>query len=85
MFRCMRTTLTLDDDVAVRLRRLKEEHDLAFKDVVNTALRRGLEVLEGPALERGTYSIRAVDLGAPRVPLDSIADALEVADGDGWR
>lgn len=85
MLRCMRTTLTLDDDVAVRLGKLREEKDLAFKDLVNTALRRGLEALEGPGLQRPPYRLQAVNLGAPRIPLDSIGDALELADGDAWR
>ncbi len=81
----MRTTLTLDDDVAIRLKKLKEEGDLAFKDVVNAALRRGLDALERHVQDRPPYRIEAVDLGRPRIPLDSIAEALELADGDAWR
>ena len=38
----MRTTLTLDPDVADRLRRLARERGLPFKQVVNAVLRRGL-------------------------------------------
>ena len=81
----MRTTLTLDDDVAIRLRKLQEDEGLAFKEIVNAALRRGLEALERPAPDRPPYRVQPTDLGAPRIPLDSIADALEVAEGEGWR
>lgn len=81
----MRTTLTLDEDVAIRLRRLREERDLGLKEAVNTALRRGLEVLERHEPERTVYRLQAVDLGAPRIPLDSVADALEFTEGDAWR
>jgi hypothetical protein len=38
----MRTTITLDDDVAAQLRRLARETGRPFKQVVNDALRAGL-------------------------------------------
>ncbi|MBM4267085.1 MAG: hypothetical protein FJ144_10790 [Deltaproteobacteria bacterium] len=38
----MRTTLTLDDDVADKLRRLAHRQGRPFKEVVNAVLRRGL-------------------------------------------
>ena len=38
----MRTTLTLDDDVAAKLKRLSERQKSSFKDTVNAVLRRGL-------------------------------------------
>lgn len=38
----MRTTLTLDPDVAVQIERLRKSRDMALKDIVNEALRRGL-------------------------------------------
>ena len=38
----MRTTLTLDDDVAVALERVREQRGASLKELVNEALRRGL-------------------------------------------
>jgi hypothetical protein len=38
----MRTTLTLDDDVAAQLQRLARETGRPFKQIVNEALRAGL-------------------------------------------
>jgi hypothetical protein len=38
----VRTTLTLDDDVAAKLKKAMARHGLSLKDAVNTALRRGL-------------------------------------------
>lgn len=38
----MRTTLTLDPDVAVRLKRLRQRRDVPLKDIVNDALRESL-------------------------------------------
>jgi len=43
MSRCMRTTLTLDEDVAAILKRLRKRRDAGLKDLVNEALRRGLK------------------------------------------
>jgi len=39
----MRTTITLDDDVAARLQRQVREQGVTFKEAVNSALRLGLE------------------------------------------
>lgn len=38
----MRTTLTLDDDVAAMLHQVAKERGISFKEAVNTALRAGL-------------------------------------------
>ena len=45
----MRTTVTLDSDIAARLKGLRKRRDQTFKEVVNTALRAGLDRLESPA------------------------------------
>jgi hypothetical protein len=44
----MRTTLTLDDDVATVLERLRKARGESLKDLVNEALREGLKRLEAP-------------------------------------
>ncbi len=41
----MRTTLTLDDDVAAAIERLRRARDASLKDIVNEALRKGLSDL----------------------------------------
>jgi predicted transcriptional regulator len=38
----MRTTVTLDPDLAAKLRALARERGVPFKEVLNSALRRGL-------------------------------------------
>jgi hypothetical protein len=70
----VRTTLTLDPDVADRLRALARERGLPFKQVVNAVLRRGLDDGSGT---RETFRIEARALGLrPGVDLDQ---ALELA------
>jgi hypothetical protein len=38
----VRTTVTLDDDLAAKVRGLAQERGISFKDALNTALRSGL-------------------------------------------
>jgi len=78
----MRTTLTLDDDVAAKLQSLARRTGQAFKDVVNETLRRGLST-SPESRRREPFRIRTRDLGAvrPGITLDSIADAIEHIEG----
>jgi hypothetical protein len=39
----MRTTVTLDPDVAVKLKQIAHERDISFKEALNSSVRRGLE------------------------------------------
>ena len=82
----MRTTLTLDPDVAARLERLKETKNTSFKSVVNEALRRGLDAIDQDATLRPRYRIRPVDLGRCKVPsLDKVSAVLAFAEGEEYR
>jgi len=59
----MRTTLTLDPDNAARLERLRKERNASLKDVVNDAIRRGLEVLDAPQTARTWKVPPPLDVG----------------------
>ena len=48
----MRTTVTLDPDVAARLRRLARERGASFKATINETLRAGLEAGRGSRQSR---------------------------------
>lgn len=78
----MRTTLTLDEDVAARLSVEARRSGRSFKDTVNDALRAGLEVRRKrtPIVP---FRVRAKDLGPSLVAanLDSVARLLEDVDG----
>lgn len=56
----MRTTLTLDDDLAVMLKREAESSRRPFRDVVNDAIRRGLVESTSP---RPVVEVPVFDLG----------------------
>lgn len=78
----MRTTLTLDEDVSAELEALRRKQGLSLKDAVNTVLRRGLRAAEGER-PRAVFVTKSVDLGPPRLPLDSVAEALAATEVEG--
>ncbi|MGQ0733425.1 MAG: DUF2191 domain-containing protein [Acidobacteriota bacterium] len=79
----MRTTLTLDDDVAALVRREVTKRRVPLKVVVNEALRRGLEVMARPARRRAPYRVTPFDLGGSLVgSLDNIEEVLSRVEGE---
>lgn len=58
----MRTTLTLDDDVAAKLKAESHRTGRPFRDVVNDMLRRGL-ASQSTASPRKPFKVKARDLG----------------------
>ena len=85
MLRCMRTTLSLDDDVAARIEQLRQALDKPLKEVVNEALRRGLATMH-ESRAAVPYRTQAVDLGRCRLPnVDDVVAALAAAEGEGHR
>lgn len=86
MLRCMRTTLSLDDDIAAQLEQLRARGDRSFRQLVNDALRAGLAHLgrEDPG-PRGPFT-RPVSLGAPRLPdVDDVTEVLAITEGESYR
>lgn len=76
----MRTTLTLDPDVAAMIEQARRERGVPLRDVVNEALRRGLTPT--PEAPRPSFRTRVADLGHPRLPnVDDIAEVLDSAEG----
>ncbi len=81
----MRTTLTLDPDVAALAERMQQERGDSFKAVVNEALRSGLRAMADPAGRPAPYRTPAVDLRRCRIgSLDDVAEALAVTEGEGF-
>lgn len=82
----MRTTLTLDPDVAALAERMQRVRGQSFKAIVNEALRCGLRAMAAPAGRPAAYRTPAVDLGRCRMgSLDDVAEALAVAEGEDFR
>jgi hypothetical protein len=80
----MRTTLTLDPDVASRLSQSAKATQLPFKQIVNQALRAGLDALEAGSTTGATpFATPTASLGTPLVgDLANVHEALSIAEGD---
>ena len=82
----MRTTLTIDDDVAAELERLRRSRDATLKEVINDALRRGLRDMAGPPKKRKPFRTRSFDVGGVLVKnIDSIGELLAEIEGEWHR
>jgi hypothetical protein len=80
----MRTTLSLEKDVAVALERLRKSRRLGLKPLVNEALRRGLEQMAAPPRPPHTpFRTRTASLGRCLAGnVDNVAELLAVAEGE---
>lgn len=82
----MRTTLTLDPDVAALLQRVRDARGASLKDAVNEALRRGLKQMSEHGPQGSRRYTEAVSLGRCLIgDLDDVAEALAVAEGEAFR
>ncbi len=83
----MRTTLTLDEDVAIALERIRRRESLTFKGVVNEALRRGLRLMDAEAQrsQEQVYTLPTWNSGGMHIAIDNVAEALAWAEGEGHK
>ena len=82
----MRTTITLEDDVAASLKRLGKTRGLKFRALVNLVLREGIKSMSGPVIKRKTFQTRSVDLGSCRTAnVDNVVEVLAVAESESFR
>lgn len=78
----MRTTLTLDDDLAAKAKALARQQDRPLKQVINEALRTGLSTLDQPPAGRKPFRTRPMKLGLrPGLDLDNIGELLDQVEG----
>jgi hypothetical protein len=78
----MRTTLTLDPDVSDKARRAAAQQRRPFKQIVNAALRIGLDEVLKPAVAR-PYRTKPRPLGLrASLHYDNIAELLARTEGE---
>lgn len=76
----VRTTITLADDVAAAVERLRRERSLGLSEAVNELARRGL----ASDTPRRRFTQKTHDLGKG-VDYTNVADAIETLDGPSAR
>ena len=72
----MRTTVSLDDDVAAAVEQLRRERNLGLSEAINELIRTGLRV---PRQQR-EFRQRTANLGL-RIDVANVAEALDLLDG----
>jgi len=82
----MRTTLTIDDDLAIQIERLRRDRDANLKDVVNEALRRGLREMTMRKKQRKPFRMEPLEGVVPRMSnMDNIAEVIAIGEGEAFR
>ncbi len=78
----MRTTVTLDEDVAAKLRAEARRTGKPFKTVLNECLRAALSAGRGRS-RSASFRVEPRDLGAlrPGRSLDNVAELLDLVEG----
>lgn len=72
----MRTTVTLEDDVAAAVARLQSERGLGMSAAINHLVRTGLIAKEPPV----PFRQRTSDMGA-RIDVTNVAEVLDLLEG----
>ena len=78
-----RTTLKLDSDVAVEIKRIRKERDAGLGEVVNDLLREAIHRRRKSKVIKKTVWTVPFDAGEPFIKnLDNVQEVLSVLDGD---
>ena len=81
----MRTTLTLEEDVALALEQLRRARGTRFKVLINEVLREGLRQMRARTARGKRFQTQSVDLGRARLAsIDNVAEAVALAEGDAF-
>jgi len=80
----VRTTLSLDDDVARLLSKESRRSGASFKEVVNRFLRLGLMAAQRPPRKSFVVAPRKLDL-PPGLTYDNVEQLLDVLEGPAHR
>ena len=83
----MRTTVTLDDDLALRLEQLRAESGQSFKEVINEVIRIGLERRGFVETRQSEVRrpLKTLSLGPELIDVSNVAEALAILEGEDHR
>lgn len=80
----MRTTLTLDDDVAAAIEHRRRDRDHSLKQEVNELIRVGLRHVDEQSAKTGRFRVEPLEAGGLLIDIDDVSAALDIAEGP-WR
>lgn len=76
----MRTTVSLDDDVAAAVEEIRRSKHVGLSEAVNELARAGMSA----SPQRRVFRQRSADVGI-RIDVSNVAEALDTLDGPGAR
>ncbi len=76
--------MTIEDDIAVEIERIRRERDRTLKDVINDALRRGLREMRARP-ERKPFRTAGHNMGKFLVNADNVAEAIAHAECENFK
>lgn len=76
----MRTTLTLDPDVAAMLKKEMRQQKATLKETINKALRAGLQAPPNGGAPPQPYRMGTLNTGKPLMNLDRTSEVLAMLD-----
>ena len=80
----MRTTVTIDDDVADRIKELVGKQKKSSKEIINNALRIGIDSMESPPAV--AFQTESVGMGwRPGLNYDRIGQLIGLGEGEDFR
>lgn len=78
--------MTLDDDVAAMLQRLRRERGLSLKALINDLIRAGLRQARAPRRAVKRFRTGSADLGPCLVGnVDNVSEILAIAEGESYK
>ncbi len=81
----MRTTLTLEDDVAAAIDHRRRERNHSLKQEVNELLRAGLRHVDEPRAEAPPFRVEPLDAGGLLIDIDDMGPVLDRLDAEDWQ
>jgi len=77
----VRTTVTLADDVAAAVEKLRRDRGIGLSEAVNDLVRSGLTATP----QRRSFVQRTHDLGSDRIDVSNVGELIETLDGPAAR
>jgi hypothetical protein len=81
----MRTTLTLEDDVAAAIEHRRRERRNSLKREINELLRVGLQHVDEPQPETPPFRVEPFDCGGLLIDIDDMSAVQEIFDLEDWQ
>jgi hypothetical protein len=83
----MRTTVTLDDDVARALEQIRAQEHTTFRQALNQAVREGLAARERRTRQGGAQvkTTQARSLGPRLTSFDNTSELIALIEGDAYK